>query len=175
MSAKLLMKGAAIFDHSINFLAVVAGVIVVFVMFSITAEVISRKLLGYSLIWVIEYSELSLVFVTFLGAAWLLRREGHVKLDIVINRLTPRSQAMLNTITSIIGVIICLALAWYGTKVSWDHFQRGITGLTLLAVPTFPRYAAIAIGGFLLSIQFLRRSYGYLRSWRVLLSRGERS
>ncbi|MFC1902568.1 TRAP transporter small permease subunit [Chloroflexota bacterium] len=171
---KLLTKAGAVFDRTINVLAVMAGVIIIFIMLSITADVISRKLLDYSIIWVIEISETALVFIAFLGAAWLLRRDGHVKLDVLVDHLSPRSQALLNTITSIVGVIICLGLVWYGTKVSIDHFQRGVFGQHMLALPTYPRYAAIAAGSLLLFIQFIRRSYGYIREWRASPSKEER-
>ena len=168
MPVKLLTKVVTVFDYAINSLAALAGGLVILIMLSITADVTGRKLLGYSITGVIEISQILLVFITFLGAAWLLKREGHVKLDVMVSRLNPRSQALLNTITSIVGIIICLTLAWYGAKVTWDHFQRGIYSAEVLALPTFLRYAAITIGSFLLSVQFIRGSYGYLRGWRSL-------
>ena len=170
---KLLTKAGAIFDRAINILAVISGCIVIFIMLSIAVDVASRKLLDYSMIWVIEVSEYLLVFLAFFGAAWLLKKEGHVRLDAVVDRLSPRSQALLNAITSIVGVIICLGLVWYGTKVTVDHFQRGVFSQFMLGLPTYPRYAAITVGSFMLFIQFMRRSYGYMREWK-LQSEGER-
>ena len=171
---KLQTRVTAIFDRTIGALAILAGIIIIFIMLSIASDVVGRTFLNRPITWVMEISELSLVALTFLGAAWLLKREGHVKLDIVINNLNPRSQALLNTITSVIGTIICLVIMWYGAKVSWDHFQRGIATYTLLGPPTFPRYAIIAIGSFLMSIQFLRRAYGYWGSRKVSPSKNQR-
>ncbi|MFC1902582.1 TRAP transporter small permease [Chloroflexota bacterium] len=175
MLIKLLTKAGVIFDYAINGLAILAGCIVTFIMLTVAADVISTKLMDYPIPWVIEISQILLVFIAFLGAAWLLRRERHVKLDVLVDRLSPRSQALLNTITSIIGAIICLCFVWYGTKVTLSHFQRGMLSNTVLALPTFPRYAAIAVGSLMLFIQFIRRSYGYLKEWRAPLNkRGRR-
>lgn len=132
-------------------------------MLTTVYDVVMRSLLDRPTQWVIEVSEICLVGITFLGAAWVLRSEGHVKIDIFLLRLDPKRQALLNSITSIVGIIICLVVAWYGAKVTLDHFERGIRSPTQLAPPAFPDYLVISLGSFFLAVQFLRRAYGYLR------------
>jgi TRAP-type C4-dicarboxylate transport system permease small subunit len=105
--------------------------------------------------------------------AWVLKIEGHVKIDLVVNRLNPRNQCLVNSITSILGAITCLVLLWYGTKVSWELFERGTITNTILELPSAPLFAIVPIGSFLLFIQFLRRSYGYLKSWKGSSSKEE--
>jgi TRAP-type C4-dicarboxylate transport system permease small subunit len=105
--------------------------------------------------------------------AWVLKIEGHVKIDLVVNRLKPRNQCLVNTITSILGAITCLVLVWYGTKLSWEFFERGTITNTILELPSAPLFAIIPIGSFLLFIQFLRRSYGYLKSWKASSNKEE--
>jgi TRAP-type C4-dicarboxylate transport system permease small subunit len=105
--------------------------------------------------------------------AWVLKIEGHVKIDLVVNRLNPRNQCVVNSITSILGAITCLVLLWYGTKVSWEFFERGTITNTILELPSAPLFAIVPIGSFLLFIQFLRRSYGYLKSWKGSSSKEE--
>ena len=164
---KLLMKVSNIFDHTINFLAYLAGVCLILIVLLIGAEVMTRLLLGRSLLWVIELSEFSLLYLTFLGTAWVLRRGGHVRLDLVLNRLNPRAQSLLNVVTFSVGAIVCLVVAWYSTEITWDMFQRSVSRLTILRFPMAPLLAIISVGFFLLFIQFLRGAYGYLRSWRA--------
>ncbi|GAH24314.1 unnamed protein product, partial [marine sediment metagenome] len=69
------------------------------------AEITARNLFNYSIRWVLEISEVSLLFITFMGAAWLLRREGHVSLDLLVPRLKPKTQTIINVTTSIVGAI----------------------------------------------------------------------
>ena len=120
---RLITKAGSIFDRTINILTVAAIVILVFVMLSVCAEVILRYFLNRPLIWVVQVTENSLLYIAFLGAAWVLKREGHVKMDLVLNRLNPATQYLMNSITSIIGAIICLVITWYGVKVCWDLYQ----------------------------------------------------
>lgn len=171
---KLLAKVNAIFDRTIGLLALVAAFLIVFMMLSVATEVsIMRLLLNHPQVWVVDITEQSLLFITFLGTAWLLKREGHVKMDLVLTQLNPRAQVVINTITSIIGIVICLIVTWYGTQTTWE--QLGIRSATLLELPRAPLLAVIPVGSFLLSLQFLRRTHHYLRSWRALPDREQSS
>jgi TRAP-type C4-dicarboxylate transport system permease small subunit len=144
-------------------------------MLAVVYEVVMRYFLGRPTIWVVELSEYSLLFITFLGATWVLRREGHVKLDLVLGRLNPRTQVLLNIITSVLSAAICLALLWYSAEVTWDHFQSGWIRPKVLNIPSAYILVIIPVGSLLLFIQFLRRSYEYLRSWRGLRDKEQRN
>ena len=169
---KLITRGTTIFDRTLDLLAVLAGTLLIFTMLAISYDVVFRYFLNRPLGWVVEISEYVLLYITFLGTAWLLRREGHVKIDIVFNRLSSRNQSLLNIVTSIIAAIACLALAWWGVDVTLDNFQRNLVIRETLDVPKFILIAVIPLGSFLLFAQFLRRAYGNLASWR--LTRGKR-
>ena len=120
------------------------------------------------MVWVVETAEYSLLYMTFLGTAWVLKREGHVKMDLVLNRLKPGIQAILNIITSISGAVITLVVAWYGIQTTWDNFVDGSYELTPMEFPTALIMVIVPIGSFMLFIQFVRRAHGYFRSWRGL-------
>jgi TRAP-type C4-dicarboxylate transport system permease small subunit len=118
---------------------------------------------------VIDVSAILLLYMTFLAAAWLSRSEGHVIMDLVINRLNPRHRFFLNVSTSIVGAIIFAVLTWYGAKTTWVYYKMGYWMPTTLETPKFLVLAIIPIGSCLLFIQLLRRAYGYLNSKSSLL------
>ncbi len=159
------MRLATIFDRIIHLLTILAGGILIFMMLAIGVDVVMRYFLNRPIIWVTEIGETSLLFITFLGAAWLLKKEEHVKMDLVLSRLGPRTQVLINIVTSAIGAIIFLVITWYGVKVTWEHFQKGTYQTSLLEIPNAYVLFIIPVGSILLFIQFLRRSYGYLGSW----------
>lgn len=156
----------AIFDATLNIFALLSALLLAFIMLSICLEVVMRYFLNRPLVWVIEMSEYALLYITFLGTAWLLRREGHVTVDVLLVRLNPKSQAALGLFSSIIGIAISLVLIWYGSEVAWDHYQRGIFKPTVLQFPTAPILAIIPIGSIILAMQFIRRGCLFLRKWR---------
>lgn len=167
---KLQTKATSVFDRALDVGAFAAAVLLIFMMLAICLEVVARRI-GYPQEWQIEITEDCMIFITFLGTAWLLKREGHVKMDILVNALNPRAQAWLGIITSVIGIIISLYLVVWGSMVAWDHYQRGVFQMTPLLMPTAPLLAIIPIGSILLLIQFLRRTHGYLGARRTALSR----
>ena len=167
MKIKSANRTGGIFDRTLDILAWVAGGLIAFAWLSVCAEVILRYFANRPQVWVVEFTEYSMVYATFLGAAWLLRKEGHVRIDVMTNFLGPRKQALLNVVTSILGVIVFLTLTWFGTHSTFAAWQDGIGSLSALQPPVWPFMAAIPVGSFLLFIQSLRSTSGYLKTWRT--------
>jgi len=157
-----------VFDRLVTFLAVVAGVLIVFVTFSVCLDVLLRFFLHKPMQWVIEIAEYILVYMTFLGAAWVLRVDGHVRMDMVLEHLKPRARALLNGITFLGSGIMCAVLTWYGVEVSWEKFRLGLRFSSMMGFPMGPIYAVIPLGFFLLTVQFLILSKRYFGSWSEL-------
>ncbi len=156
---KLLTKLGSAFDRIIGVMAGAASVILAFAFLSVCVDVVMRYFLNRPMIWVEELTEESLLYITFLGAAWVLRREGHVKIDLVVNRLGWRAQTWLGIVSSIVGIVISLVLIYYGARVTWDQWVRGVYWTTTLSIPNAYYLVIVPIGSFLLLIQFLRRTY----------------
>ena len=161
---RLLPKGTNIFDAIIDLFAFLAGAIFIYLMLSVTVEaVVLRYFFGTTTDWIREVAGYTLVFITFMGAPWVLKTEGHVKMDLLLERLKPRPQAVLNIITSVVAAIACLVITWYGLMVTWDDFQTGYFVVSALEPSYWYLIAIIPIGTFLLFIQLLRRISGFLR------------
>ena len=132
-------------------------------MLSVCADVTLRYLFKRPLTWVLEGTEYALLYITFLVAAWLLKREGHVTVDIVPNRLEPKSRAILNFATSIVLVIVCCLLVWYGSQSTLENFQKGLLSVRYYELPKFAFLIIIPVGSFFLLIQSLKRTYSHFR------------
>ncbi|MBI2853951.1 MAG: TRAP transporter small permease [Chloroflexi bacterium] len=156
---KLSSRVGHIFDRSLDVLAVFSGVLLVLVLLFVNFDVFTRSVLGKSQVWVDQIAQHSMVWITFLGAAWLLRKEGHISLDLVLVRLKPDHQHVMNIVTSAVSAIICLALAWGSIQNTWFQYRMGYLTPTVWEIPMAPVTIIIPIGSLLLSIQFLRRAY----------------
>ena len=150
-----------------------AGILLVFIMLSVCMEVILRSFINRPQIWVTEVTECLLLYITFLGTAWLLREEGHVKVDVILNRLKPQTTAVLGIISSIIGVLVSITLTIYGFNVTWDNFQRSIYTPTALEIPVFAILAIIPIGSLMLFIQFIRRTGKFLAGFIIEMDKSK--
>ena len=168
---QLLRKASAIFDRTLDLLYWIATIIFGLILLTIIIEITIRTFWGRPIMGTIEIIQYCLLFITFLGAAWLLREDGHIKMDIVLSRLRPRAQVFLNIITSTVCAIICLVVTWYGVKVTWYSFQINYRAISELEIPLVTILFIIPVGSFLLFIQFLRKAYGYLGSWKAMLGK----
>ena len=162
-----------ILNRFMDLLAVLAGVLFTFMMFIIVAEVVSRTFFKSPIIWFLEVTEYIMLYGTFLAAAWLLKRDGHVRIDIVLTLLTPRGRAILNIINSIILAAVCLLLVWFGTETTVDHFQRGIMEVKQYEIPKFILLSVIPLAGVLLFFETVKRVYRNIRELKAIQRRDD--
>lgn len=161
-----MKKARVILDRIVELPLPVVGIMVVCGMLVITVSILFRYYLNRPIPGVEVGCEIMLIYLTFLSASWILRNEKHVRVDIVLNLLSPRIQAMLGIVTSIVGAVICLVLVVYGAEATWLNYLSGVDTGGTVSVPVFILQVVIPTGSFLLLLQFLRRGYGYLGQWR---------
>lgn len=155
-------KANTIFDRVLDFGIRAAAVLVFLSWCVVCLEVVMRHFLDQPQVWVVEVVEYMILYSLFLGTAWLLREEEHVKVDFVLDRLKPEIQALLTAITSILGAVGCLVLVWYGAGSTLYNYKEGLCTFTVMELPLWPFLMIIPVGSFLLFIQFVRRIFGNL-------------
>ena len=164
---KVLKRMTALFDGTINVLAVIAALVLVFLMLSVCLGVVMRYFLGRPLLWVIQIGEYALLYLTLLSAAWLLRKGGHVTMDLVVAGLNPVQQDVMKIITSTVGAILCFGLFLYGAGVTWDAYVMGrYPSQAVLEIPDAYILVVIPVVSFMLCVQFVRIAYGLWRTRR---------
>ncbi|MFD1708758.1 TRAP transporter small permease [Siminovitchia sediminis] len=155
----MLTKLSNILNRVEDVLFYIGGVLVIFSMLSITMEVIFRLTSGSSLIWVNEINEYILLYVPFLGAAWLIRENGHVVIDLIEGKLSKTFNRVNYILIALIGMLICLAFSWYGLQTVIDSYVRDMRSISVLQIPQVYVYAIIPIGGFVMLLEFIRMFY----------------
>lgn len=110
---------------------------------------------GASQLWVLEVSEYALLFITFLGSPYLLEKNMHVVLDLVINNLQDKSKRLLQVINASIGFIICAVLTIVGIMVVIEQYQIGVREITVMRPLSWWITSAMPLGTGLMCIQFL--------------------
>ena len=163
----LLERAGVVCDRIVEFLAVLAALVIIGLVGILCYEVLMRYAIHNPPAWVWEVSECMVYLIAFLGAAWLLKKNGHVSVDILYTRLHPKTKALIGMATSAVGMIICLIITWSGIGITVDHFHAGIIIPGYLDIPKAPLLLFIPIGCFMLSIQFLRQTYSYLGKWKT--------
>lgn len=166
-----MKKLLSIFDRALDVMAFLAAVILIFIMVSVCLNVILRYFFNEPLIWVNQITECFLLYITFLGSAWLLRNEGHVKVDILLNHLSSKALAFLGIISSVIGIIVSVILTFFGFSLTWYFYHKGLYTPTILELPLSLIIIIIPIGSFMLIVQFIRRFCNFIAGFVAQMSK----
>ena len=165
---KFLARLGRLFDYINIIMVVIGAILLVGLTFIVGADITLRYLFNKPLGWVKEVSEYILVGLGFLVAAWILKDDAHVKMDLVLNKVRPRAQTMMNIITSIISTIIVLIMTWFALRVIVDFYRTKLVAPSVLEPPKWILLTPIFVGCLLLAIQFIRRTYAFMGKWKAL-------
>lgn len=130
-----------------------AGVLVV-MMFLIVIDVLLRYFLNRPLKGVFELIEFMVAIVVCLGMAYTGVQKGHVAVELVVSRFSPRVQALIDSFNYLVSTMLFLLISWKSVvhaKVLW------VSGLTsaILYVPVYPFVFVLALCSGLLGLVFL--------------------
>lgn len=155
----------AVFDRVVNAFAWIAGALLIFQVVSVSTDVGSRYFFGESVRWVIALNEWSLLFIAFLGAAWLQQRGGHVRLDILVSRFGPGGRLASELFGLLLGICVCLVLVWYGGKVTWEKFLTNeYDYFKIEEIPIYIVLVVIPLGSAVFLVQLIRDTCRLIRS-----------
>ena len=114
------------------------------------ANVILRDFFDKPIMGTPELSEFMMVLVIFLALAWCAITRKHVKVELIVNRFSPRIQAILNGITLLLTLGVFVIITWQSALESMVVYDT----TSLLRIPHTPFYwiMTFGLGLFCLSI-----------------------
>jgi TRAP-type mannitol/chloroaromatic compound transport system permease small subunit len=116
-------------------------------------EIVARGALAMPTVWANETTVyLSAVAYLVVGGYALLHRR-HVRIDVIYERLAPRTRAKLDLFTFAFFVLYAGTLVWIGGEMAWASIQQGETTGTPWNPPIWPVKLAIPVAGLLLLLQ----------------------
>jgi len=164
------MKLKRVFDVTLEALVWVSALLLALIVLSVAIEVFLRSALNKPQAWVLEFSEYALLFITFLIAAFLVKTEKNITVDIVLGLLNQRTRLLLSIVQYAIICIVSFILVYFGATVTLDLYQRGIYNPTIMQVPMAYVLFIIPVGSFFILVQSL---IGLRASIRKARQKGE--
>jgi len=165
---RLIDRFHKLFDHIVDYAAFISGIVLGLVTLLVCTDIVMRYFINKPIQGALESSEYGLLFLTLLAAAWLVRKEKHVRMELLVHKLKPTTQAYINGITSIVCALICGIVTYYGVLVVIDRFQTGHRLTTTLEPLSYPLMSIIPLCFFLLIIQFIISACGYFAEAKAL-------
>jgi len=96
-----------------------------------------------------------------MGAAWVLKDEGHIIIDVVTRLLKPHTRSLVDTVTSGIMAAILLIITCWGGLITYKDFVSGYVMWKTVLTPVWILDIFIPIACFLLFIQSVKRARGF--------------
>jgi TRAP-type C4-dicarboxylate transport system permease small subunit len=133
----------------------------------ITADILGRTLFNAPIIGVPEIVKVSVVAIVWLQMAHTLKIGGHIRSDVVLDRLSPRGKAFVNLLAAALGIFVFGFLVYSAWPQMIEGWRVGeFEGELPVRVPTYPVRTILIVGATLTCIEFL--IYGW-RNARVAL------
>ena len=133
----------------------------------IVYEIAARTFFGKPTEWAHETSGMMFGTMFMLGVGYVLYKRAHVRVDIVVSRLNPRIQALIDIITHVLFIIYSVVVIKFG----WTYAVRAFTGMEVSdsswAPVTFPIKFVLVFGMSLLVLQLLAK---YIRDFYILIT-----
>jgi TRAP-type C4-dicarboxylate transport system permease small subunit len=138
-----------VIDTVIDTLAIAMLVVMVCAM---TWQVFGRYVLGRSPAWAEELARYMMVWLTFLGAAAVLRSGSHLTVTALVDHLGPRGKAVLMALRDVLMFGLCVTLAWASWKFAAINAAQESAAMEIpMSVPNF----ALVLGFSLLALQIV--------------------
>jgi TRAP-type C4-dicarboxylate transport system permease small subunit len=141
----------------LNYIVCAIGMATIIPLMLLTfADVMLRGFFNKPIPGTFELSQYILAIFILLGAAYTQQVKGHVGVDFLTSRLSPRLQASCEIVTTLLSLFIIAVVVWQG-------WVEGITEKAVsdqLRIPQYPFRVLVAVGGFLLWLELLIDLFG---------------
>ena len=165
-----LRKAEIIFDRIIDYMLMAAAVIIVLDALAVSVDVILRKVIGFTWSPLYEIITYSLLWMTFLGATAIMRMNSHVKMDSLTSKLSPKNEALLNSISHLVCLLLAGIMLFYTIKLTITDYKTSFVLASILNPPKWPIEIIIPAGFLMLFLQLIRNTWSYLEKYRELSS-----
>jgi len=145
------------FDKVNEIAGLLTGIISLFIMCIVMYEVLSRYVFNAPTIWAMEINQYLFCAMSLIAGGYCLLKDGHVRVDILYPKFSPRILAITEFCTYPLTLLFCGLLVWYGWQETWDSIVGHRLSESVLALPLWPGWLIVPLAGLLMGIQTISR------------------
>ena len=149
-----------LYDLALHGMALIAALTLVWLMVSVVGSVAMRNLGIQPFAWLFTSAEYGLLYMTMLGAPWLVRERGHVHIELVTAALPPSLRRIVSRAVAGACVVVSLILAWYGLQLVLTNLERGDFDVRAYFYPRWLLTITFPIAFTFMAVEFARFTFG---------------
>ena len=135
--------------------ATLAGLVLLFITFSIFVDVFFRYFIKRPSIWVTEVASYLFLYLIFLATSYTLQQGVHIRVTFLLDLFSAKIKRYLELLSSLFAIIFCLVLLWQTSLLTWEAFRDDWIAPTMLSVHYYYIYVIMVFGSFLLFLTSL--------------------
>jgi TRAP-type C4-dicarboxylate transport system permease small subunit len=139
---------------------VLAAALLVAACIVVCESVFVRYLLQTSTIWQTEFVKYAVVAATLLGSPYVLLLNGHVRVDLLSEKLPPPFGEYQRKLADIVGLIFCVVLAVSGWRYFHEAWSAGWVTESVWAPRLWVILLPLPLGIGLLCLQYVVDLFG---------------
>ena len=120
-------------------------------MFMTAADVILRYLFNRPIAGTFDITMFMMAILVSFGLAYCAIKKGHVRVDLVVEHLPKRAQAIIDSITGLFAVGLFALITWQSAFYVMTLWSSGVKSMELV-VPFYPYAGMVALGSACLTI-----------------------
>jgi TRAP-type C4-dicarboxylate transport system permease small subunit len=118
-------------------------------------SVIGRALFQAANYWQDEAAVFLLVGATFMTAAYVQGKRGHIGIEAFVGLLSPRANRIRLWLVDVASLLFCAFFAWKSWTLAYEAFSDGQVSNSMWSPPLSIPYGLMACGMTLLCVQIL--------------------
>lgn len=142
---KILEKLNLLMDGVFNLLQFYSKIVLLAVVLIVCAQVISRSVFHYSILWSEEVALLLMVWMAFISMAIGVAKDVHIRITIFFNMFPKPLQTLFLWLEHIVTLFVGWALMYNGGRLVVSTLH---STLPTTKWPSFVLYLMIPVGGF---------------------------
>lgn len=147
-----------LYDSILKTMLYCSAFVVLLTTVAVCVDIFLRYFFAINFAPLFEITEFGLLWMTFLGAAWVLKINGHVNIELVTAHLGSRGRFSAKLFASIVSGIMLFCMTWYSAKLTISDFKTSFELAGVLRAPKWPIEIIIPIGFLALFFQSVRNS-----------------
>ena len=148
------------YDALLRGMALVAAAALAWLMVSVVTSVAMRNAGIQPFAWLFTSAEYALLYMTMLGAPWLVRERGHVHIELVTAALPETARRRVSRLVALLCTLVCLILAWYGLELFLTNLERRDFDVRAYYYPRSLLSVTYPLSFGLMTIEFARFAVG---------------
>lgn len=168
-----VIKGLLRIIDSVNeWAGKVTSVVIFPLVLLVTLDVILRYVFNRPTVWAWDVNIQLAGILIVMGGGFALLHGGHIAVDVLVTRLTPRGRAVIDLVTFPIFLCAIGALLWKAIPAARESLVIKEAYTSFFAPPLYPFKIVVAVGLILLILQGIAK---FIRDLQVAVHPGTRS